>query len=91
MKKIIFKIVQDRIYILSITIMFIVYLMRVNYIKQQLFNTIKVTNIKETIILIGSILGASIIMGSLLFVGLKMFMIILNKCVIPTVLKIFDK
>ena len=75
MKKIIKKIIFNKLYMGCLAVVFMQYVIRNNYIKQALFNT---TNI------------STILAGTILFSSLYIFILVLKKFTLPTWKKLFN-
>ncbi len=71
MKNLIKKIINNKEYKKCLLIAFILYLFRINYIKEMLFQAKSISTISEFGLLLLTVLGATVLMGTLLFVGVK--------------------
>ncbi|MBW6410695.1 hypothetical protein [Clostridium weizhouense] len=89
MKNLIKRIVTNKLYIGCLGAVLIQYIFRNNYIKQALFNTTNISSISQYGLLVLTIIGATILAGTILFGGLYIFILVFTKFIFPGWRKIF--
>lgn len=71
MKNLIKRIITNKEYKKILIFVFILYVFRINYIKRMLFQTTSISTISQYGLLLLTMLGATVLMGTLLFVATK--------------------
>ncbi|NRT37148.1 hypothetical protein BJV38_000261 [Clostridium beijerinckii] len=84
MKKFIKRIIRDKLYIGSLIFILILYITRTNYIEEILFSTTNLSKFSEYSLLVLYILGATIFMGTILFISLSVFIFMFKRFTLPT-------
>ncbi|NFT08150.1 hypothetical protein FDF26_13970 [Clostridium botulinum] len=82
MKNLIKRIVTNKLYIGCLGAVLIQYIFRNNYIKQVLFNTTSISSISQYGLLILTIIGATILAGTILFSGFYGFILVFTKFIL---------
>lgn len=89
MKNLIKRVIYNKLYIGCLVVIFIQYIIRINYIKQVLFNTTIISTASEYGLLILAVLGATLFAGTILFIALYVFILIFKKFILPAWKKLF--
>lgn len=89
MKNLIKRIIFNKLYIGCLVIVFIQYIIRINYVKQSLFTT-TISTISEYSLLILAILGSTFLAGTILFIAIYAFILVFKKFILPIWKKLFS-
>lgn len=90
MKNLIKRMISNKLYIGCLVIVFIQYIIRINYVKQSLFNTMSISTISEYSLLILAILGATLLAGTILFIVIYVFILVFKNFILPIWKKLFS-
>lgn len=83
MKWLLKRITQNKLYIVSLIIVFIYNVIQIDYFRELLFkNTVILTNMQYCLIIL-AISGSTIIVGTIFFVILKVYIFLLKKLMLP--------
>jgi hypothetical protein len=72
MKNLIKRIIKNKEYKRILVFIFILYVFRIKYIKEMLFKDESITTISQIILLLLTMLGATLLMGTVLFAAIKL-------------------
>ena len=85
MKNLIKRIINNKEYRKILIFVFILYVFRINYIKSVLFQTTSISTISQYGLLLLTMLGATVLMGTLIFVGIKICIMFNSRKNVPKV------
>ncbi|NFT07884.1 hypothetical protein FDF26_12575 [Clostridium botulinum] len=84
------KIIQNKVYIISLILVGIIYISRINYIKEILFKTTNTLTVKQYLLLALIIAGVTIFTGTILFILIRFCFFIFKKVTLPALKKLYN-
>lgn len=85
MKNLIKRIINNKEYKKILIFIFILYIFRIKYIKEMLFNDEPIATIGQVVLLILTMLGATLLMGTLLYAAIKVCNMFYSRKNVPRV------
>ncbi|HBJ1650645.1 MULTISPECIES: hypothetical protein [Clostridium] len=84
------KIIQNKVYIISLILVGIIYISRINYIKEIMFKTTNTLTVKQYLLLALIIAGVTIFTGTILFILIRFCFFIFKKVTLPALKKLYN-